>query len=182
MDVPRRDSMKFLKWASRKKANSPIRDRIRAVLLAKKGKTIAEIASQLEYCPRWVQKWVARYRKSGLKGLWDRPRSGAPQLLPRDQEEAFALRIVEGPKVGDLVSIFHGHHIQRILKEEFGASYSLNGVYSLLARLHLSWITSRQRHEMNDPEKMEAWKKAFKGKLKEIKKTPWEGHPGMVPG
>lgn len=171
MDVPKRDSMKFLKWASRRKQFAPIRDRIRAVILARRRKTLAEIAAQLEYCTRWVQKWVARYRAGGLDGLWDKPRSGAPKHLRSDQEEAFLERISQGPKPEDQISIFHGHHIQKILKAEFDASYSLDGVYSLLARLRLSWITARPCHEQNDPEKMEEWKKAFKAKLKEIKKN-----------
>ena len=71
MDVPKRNSMKFLKWASRTKQFAPIRDRIRGVILARRRKTIAEIADQLEYCTRWVQKWVARYREGGFDGLWD---------------------------------------------------------------------------------------------------------------
>lgn len=171
MILPKRESMKFLKRASKLKEFASIRDRIRAIILARKGMISKEIASKLDFTDRWVQKWVARYRKSGFDGLQDEPRSGAPKLLPADQEEAFIDRIFEGPKTEDKISIFHGHHIQKILKEEFGVTYSGSGVYALLERLKLSWITSRPRHEFNDPEKMEAWKKAFKEELKEIKKN-----------
>ncbi|MBF0503084.1 MAG: helix-turn-helix domain-containing protein [Candidatus Riflebacteria bacterium] len=138
MDVPKRDSMKFLKWASRHKKFIAIRDRIRAIILAKRGKTISEISDQLEFSPRWVQKWVARYRDAGFKALWDKPHSGAPKHLPTDREEAFVERIFQGPKTEDKISIFHGYHIQKILQEEFGATYSESGVYALLDRLKLS--------------------------------------------
>lgn len=182
MEVPKRDSAKFLKWSSRQLKFLSIRDRIRAISLAKRGKTISQISEQLEYSPRWVQNWVARYRESGFNGLWDKPRPGAPKHLPTDQEEAFVERIFQGPKAEDEISIFHGYHIQKILEEEFGVSYSESGVYALLARLKLSWITSRPRHEFNDPEKMEEWKTRFKEKLKEIKKTPGEKDSSVVSG
>lgn len=168
---PKRKTMKFLKWASRLKKFACIRDRIRVIILARRGNTTEEIASNLDYTTRWVYKWAARYRESGFDGLQDRPRSGAPKHLSADQEEAFIDRIFKGPKPEEKISIFHGHHIQKILQNEFGATYSMSGVYRLLERLKLSWITSRARHELNDPEKMEAWKEAFKNKLKEIKKN-----------
>jgi len=180
MEVPRKEAMKFLKWASRQKKYSEVRDRIRAVILARKGHSISEISTKLEYCPRWVQKWVARYRESGLKGLWDKPRSGTPKHLSTDKEQAFIERIFQGPKPGDPVSIFHAHDIQKILWDEFNASYSESGIYALLARLKMAWITSRQQHEFNDPEKMEAWKENFTAKYKELKKISGQTGSDMV--
>ena len=48
----------------------------------------------------------------------------------------------------------------RILNEEFGVEYTLNGAYDLLHRLNLSCLTPRPRHEKNDPEAMKAFKQS----------------------
>lgn len=183
MDVPKRDSMKSLKRALKLKEFSEIRDRIKVIILARKGLSISEINIKLDdYCSRWIQKWVARYREGGLDGLWDKPRSGAPKHLATEKEEAFFDRIFQCPQATDQVSIFHALAIQAILLDEFQAEYSESGVYALLKRLGLTWITSRPRHEFNDPEKMEAWKEEFKAKYKEIKKKSRQENPNMVPG
>lgn len=166
MDVPRKHTTKYLKWATKQKYFLPIRDRIRIVILAIRGKTIKEIASQMECCGRSVQKWVARYRINGIDSLWDKPRSGAPKKLAEKFEEEFIERIFNGPLERDKVSIFNGLKIREILEKEFGAKYTLDGVYALLKRLKLTWVTSRPIHEKNDSVKMEEWKTWFKAKVK----------------
>jgi len=158
MHVPRKQTTKYLKWATRQKYYLPIRDRIRIVILAIKGKTIKEIASQLEYSGRTIQTWVARYRVNGIDGLWDKQRPGAPKKLLEEHEEKFIERVFNGPSSKDKVSIFTGLTIQKILLTEFNARYTLGGVYALLKRLKMTWITSRPIHEKNDPKKMEEWK------------------------
>jgi hypothetical protein len=49
MHVPRKQTTKYLKWATRQKYFLPIRDRIRIVILAIRGKTIKEISSQISF-------------------------------------------------------------------------------------------------------------------------------------
>lgn len=182
MDVPEHDAMTFLKWATRQKKFLSVRDRLRAVVLARQGQSIRQISAKLDYTGRWVQKWVARYRKLGFDGLWDKPRPGRSRHLPAEQEEAFIQRIFRGPTPEDVVSIFHGPDIQKILADEFHVTYSGSGVYALLARLKLAWITTRPRHEYNNVEKMEDWKEAFKIKYLELKKNSRKASGGLVPG
>ena len=171
MHVPRKHTTKYLKWAIRQKYFLPIRDRIRIIILAIRGKTINEIASQMECCGRNVQKWVARYRVNGIDSLWDKPRPGAPKKLAEELESKFVERIFNGPIPEDKVSIFNGIKIQEILEKEFNAKYTLDGVYALLKRLKLTWVTSRPIHEKNDPKKMKEWKIMFKKNIKKKEKN-----------
>lgn len=170
MDVPRKHTTKHLIWAAKQKYYLPIRDRIRIIILAIRGKTIKEIANQMECSGRTVQKWVARYRINGIDSLWDKPRSGAPRKLAEEFEEEFIKRIFDGPLEEDGVSIFNGLKIREILEKEFGAKYTLDGVYALLKRLKLTWVTSRPIHEKNDPVKMAEWKAWFKSEVKKKRK------------
>ena len=50
----------------------------------------------------------------------------------------------------DSVTILHGGNIQTILKDDFDATCSLNGVYRLLHRLNYSWLVPRPQHEKAD--------------------------------
>ena len=56
-------------------------DRAQIILLSSDGKTFDEICSQLNTSPPVVNKWRMRYRKEGLAGLRDQPRSGKPLTI-----------------------------------------------------------------------------------------------------
>ena len=133
--------------------------RIQIVADAQKGDEGAEIADRTGFSLSAVERWVARYNAEGIEGLADRPRPGPPPKLPREQEEAFCARLDAGATEEDPVSVLHGPEIQHILEQEFGARYSLSGVYDLLHRLGYSWLCPRPRHEHADPEAQEAFKK-----------------------
>ena len=45
----------------------------------------------------------------------------------------------------------------KILANEFGVRYTLDGVYDLLHRLRLSCLVPRPRHRKNDPQVMQKW-------------------------
>ena len=55
-----------------------------------------------------------------------------------------------------------GQDIQQILAKEFNAVYTLTGVYRLLKRLKIVWITSRSIHPKQDPLVQEDFKKTSK--------------------
>jgi transposase len=108
---------------------------------------------------RTVQQWVHKYNKDGIDGLPDKPRSGQPTKLPRHMEQAFCNRVDAGPSKADGVWVLNGPAIQRLLEREFGALYSLRGVYDLLYRLRYSCVCPRPQHEKADPKTQEEFKK-----------------------
>jgi len=55
------------------------------------------------------------------------------------------------------VCALRGRDCQRILAEEFGVRYSLNGVYELLHRLNLSVLVPRPQHRKSEPETQRRW-------------------------
>jgi transposase len=135
------------------------RDRLRAVLLAVRGGAAPQIARQLGRSRRFVQDWVYRYRDGGLEALHERPRPGQPTKLARAAEPAFRARLEAGPRAADGVCTLRGRDLQRILRQEFGAPYSLQGVYDLLHRLGYACLKPRPRHRKNDPAAMQEWLK-----------------------
>ena len=157
MRVVADDSAQELLSMARLRRFARIRDRLRCVALAMEGRTAPEIAGMVGLSRRTVQAWVQRYNDEGVHGLHDRPLPGQPTKLKREDETSFIARIDGGPTEADGVCTLRGEDIRRILKREFGAKYSLNGVYDLLHRLGYSRLRPRPQHRGHDPEAAERW-------------------------
>lgn len=161
MTVEPLDSIEVLEQRARRERDACVKDRLRAVVLAKRGRQHEPIAEQLGMSPRWVEKWVARYNRGGVEALRDRPRSGQPTHLPRGREEELRQRVLKGPSEADGgVCALRGQDIRRVLEREFGVKYTLSGVYDLLHRLGMSSLVPRPRHRKSDPAAMEEFKKS----------------------
>ncbi len=143
---------------SRRERDAEQRDRLRAVALALQGRRTEEIRSILDRSRAFVQRWVYAYRDGGIEAIAATPHPGGPPRLPPQREAELKTRIDAGPRPEDGVCTLRGLDIQRILEEEFGVCYSLNGVYQLLHRLNYSCLKPRPRHEKNDPQAMAAFR------------------------
>lgn len=159
MDVKARaaDDVRALERGWRCGPDGRQRERCRCVLLALQGFEATQIADRLGRSRRFVQYWVYRYRDGGLDALQDRPRSGQPTHLPRQREAEFRARLEAEPTPADGVCALRGVDLVRILQDEFGVTYTLQGAYDLLHRLGYSYLRPRPRHRKNDPEAMRVW-------------------------
>lgn len=133
------------------------RDRWRAVRLALGGEQEPQIRKCLGRSKNFVQRWVYAYRDGGIEAVAPIKAKGQPPKLPREQEPSFCARIEAGPTEADGVCAFRGRDVVRILQQEYGAHYTLQGAYDLLHRLGYAWLSPRPRHRKNDPEAMRRW-------------------------
>lgn len=134
--------------------NAKQRDRYRMALLAVRGWEANDIAEALCSNRRTVQAWAYRYRDGGIPALTPGKAPGNKSRLPPEQYDAFRRRIVDGPRESDGVCTLRAKDAHRILREEFGVTYSIGGVYDLMHRLGLSCLKPRPRHEESDPAAM----------------------------
>lgn len=141
----------------RNTTNAKQRDRYRVVLLAIQGLTAPQITDKLDRSRAFVQRWTYIYRDHGIDAIYEQSRSGAPPKLRREDEPAFRDRINNGPIETDGVYALRGKNVQRILQEEFGVKYTLDGAYAVLHRLGFSRLRPRPKHRKNDPQKMAQW-------------------------
>lgn len=126
----------------------------------KDGTEQVQIAKALKISESTVKRTYKRFKESGLKGLHDRPKSGAKYKLPKSEHDAFKNYILEQQKLrggGRLT----GSDIQDILKTKYNAVYSIQGVYRLLHHLGFSWISSRSLHPKYDEKAQETYKKTL---------------------
>ena len=158
MHIEDHDSLDRLQEASRQYRNTRTWPRVQAIILAKQGDTAPQIARALGFSRRAVQAWVAAYNYDGLDALPDRPHPGRAPTLPRDREDAFLGRIDAPPCPEDGVCEWRGADIRRLLEQQFGACYTLGGVYKLLHRLGNSDLMPRPQHPETHPEAQEFFK------------------------
>jgi len=151
------DDAQWLKESIAAERNAWQRDRLRCVLLAIEGQEAVQIADKLGRSRRFVQEWVYAYRDGGIKAIRRRPPGRRPPKLPAEKEHAFKQRMLTGPTSADGVCTLRGLDAQRILEQEFGTKYTLQGVYDLMHRLGLSCLVPRPRHRKNDPQVMKQW-------------------------
>jgi transposase len=80
--------------------------------------------------------------------------------LAKGQEEAFrqAVEQLQRERGGGRV---RGEDIRQLLARQFGVAYSLNGVYDLMRRLGMVWISARAVSPCADPVAQAEFKKTF---------------------
>nr|WP_314623335.1 winged helix-turn-helix domain-containing protein [uncultured Noviherbaspirillum sp.] len=139
------------------------RRRLRYMALAhiKDGKSASETALALRVTPRAVTQWLKWFVDEGLDRVAGIPHYWSPQRLPKTQEEAFrqAVEQLQDRRGGGRV---RGEDIRQLLAEQFEVTYTLNGVYELLKRLDMVWISARSVSPNANP----AMQAEFKKKLR----------------
>ena len=178
MHVEERHGGDELRRLGRSQHEARMRIRVQSIVLAKQGRTAVEIAETLGVSRRPVQEWVRRYNQSGVDGLQHRPGQGRPEKLSSEERDRLVARLESGPRKEDQVCALRGRDLQRILKEEFGKLYHLNGVYALLHRLGYRCLMPRPKHRKADPQAQEAFKKTSASRstrfARPIPKSAWK--------
>ena len=78
-----------LEAAARHERDGRVRARMLALLHLARGHTVVQTAGRYALGKSVLYGWIRRHHDEGIEGLRDRPRSGQPQLLAREHEQAF---------------------------------------------------------------------------------------------
>jgi transposase len=142
-----------------KAEDAKVRLKILTLLQLKAGKTIKETAEIFKIHRDTLRNWI-KQSSNGLRGLATKPMTGRKTKLRKEDEEAFrkAFKEESDKRVGGRLT---GQDIQQILAEKFNAIYTLTGVYRLLKRLKIVWITCRSIHPKQDQMVQEKFKKSL---------------------
>jgi transposase len=136
---------------ARKEPDAEQKDRYLAAAHACRGVETAHIQEMLARSRGFVQRWAYAYRDRGIDALREKDRPGRAPKLPPEREAELRARLDAGPRPEDRVCTLRGRDVQRILEQEFGVKYTLDGIYPLLRRLGYSCLAPRPRHENHDP-------------------------------
>jgi transposase len=148
--------------------DAKIRVKLLALQHLQSGKSASEVADIVFYDQRTVKTWLELFVEFDYEGLIEKEGRGRKPRLPKLEEENFIDKIDElqqSRKGGRITA----HDIQTLLAEEFDCCYTLPGVYTLLDRLNIVWITGRSKHPKNSQEAIEQFKDTFPEEVEKIK-------------
>ena len=106
-----------------------------------------------------MRVWVKEFNRDGVESLRYDHYRGAKPRLPSEKEAEVLAAILDGPPKGMGITVWRGWAIGEWLEREYGAKYSLAGVYVLLHRLGLSSLMPRPLHPESDSQAREVFKK-----------------------
>ncbi|WP_321155666.1 winged helix-turn-helix domain-containing protein [Psychrobacter sp. LV10R520-6] len=161
MTIPT-DTLKDHDFGKLSKTESNPRARQRLLMLYQYsiGKATNDIAKDLYIHPETARRTKKRYLQRGLDSIYDRPRRGRHSKLAESDIDAFKAMIVseQEKRAGGRLT---GQDIQQIAKEHYNAHYTVNGIYEMLKRIGMSWISARSQHPKADEEVQETFKKTL---------------------
>jgi transposase len=124
------DTPEALKSAYQRERDPEVRPRLHGLWLLRCGWHLSMVAEVMGTHYRSVQRWVAWYRQGGLPEVM-RHKMGGRGRQP-------LLRLEEETQVADAVATGRfraAWEVRDWIKQQYGASYTLGGVYNLLKRL-----------------------------------------------
>jgi len=135
--------------AYKKEPNPRKRIRLLGLSYLQEDKNFTEVGKLLKVGRQTVSSWLTRFTEGGFESLKDADRSGPKPHLAPEQELCFQQAVIDLQEQRNGGSI-SGEEIRELLATRFNAEYSLSGVYDLLKRLDMSWITCRSKHPKMD--------------------------------
>jgi transposase len=135
---------------ARCESNGRRRMRLLALAHLKEGKSYSDVARALRVSRHGVMRWMHWFSSGGVERLAGVAHHWSTQRLPKSQEEAFRVA-VEQLQVGRNGGRIRGEDIRQLLSEQFHIQYSLGGVYHVLERLKIVWISARSIHSQANP-------------------------------
>lgn len=114
--------------AYRNEKNAKVKDRLFLVKrVIQDSQVAAQVAeSELERPRSWAYKWLDRFKREGIDGLQDRPRSGRPASIPEQKLVQIKQQISENR------SGWTAKQVMDLIYEESGVRYHEVHVYRLL--------------------------------------------------
>lgn len=144
----------------KRERNPHIKIKFLALHHLQNGKLLKAVADIVLYDESTVRRWIRRFVEFDYEGLIEKEGRGQKPRLPNEEEESFRdeLDKLHENKNGGTVTV---DDIQSLLAEKFDCNYTRSGVYTLLDRLNIVWISGRSKHPLHDQEVIDSFKEAF---------------------
>jgi transposase len=147
--------------------------RMIAIANALEGMSRAEAARLAGMERQALRDAVVRDNAEGRAGLHDRPRSGPRERLTEGQQATLIALVLAGPDLErDGTTVWRLKDLCRLVEQRFGVRSSDSGLFDLMRRLDLSWMTARPQHPGSDARARATFK---------ISPTPSKRSPTRIP-
>jgi len=130
--------------------------------------SLTDVADIILAEDKTVRSWLHSFIDFDYEGLIEKEGRGRKPRLPADEEEKFKIaldELQESRKGGRVTS----NDIQTLLVDKFDCNYSIQGVYTLLDRINIVWISGRSKHPEHSQEAIDQFKDNFPEEVEKIK-------------
>lgn len=163
-----------LRSAAGRERDARVVQRLLALANALEGHDRATAARLAGMQRQTLRDWVHRYNAAGIEGLRNRHGGGRQPRLTEGEQAALVALVLAGPSPGrDGTWVWRLHDICRLVEARFGVRYTDSGMFDLLTRLGVPWVSVRPQHPSADPEAQAAFKK--------ISRRPSPPSPPRIP-
>ena len=148
------DTTEALKAAYQRERDSEPRTRLHGLWLLRSGWRLPSVAAAVGVHYRTVQTWVGWYREGGVAAVVSHRKGGKGQepYLTDEAEEQVASEVATG-------RFRMAGEIRDWIAEQYGVTYKMGGIYSLMHRLRCRPKVPRPMHAKADAEQQASWKK-----------------------
>lgn len=124
----------------------------------KRGEGHREVAKIFDVDETAIKKWVIRVVAGGIDGLKIKPGRGRKCKIDNEKFGEFkeAIRELQNKRSGGRINV---SDLTKMANEKFGTSYKVKGMYDLLHRINMVWISARSKHPSHNAVAQEAFKK-----------------------
>ena len=148
------DTTEALKAAYRRERDIELRTRLHGLWLLRSGRRLSSVGATVGVHYRTVQTWVGWYREGGVPEVVSHRMGGKGQepFLTDEAQEQVAEEVATG-------RFRTAGEIRDWITEQYGVTYKIGGIYSLMHRLRCSPKVPRPMHAKADQEQQASWKK-----------------------
>jgi len=144
----------------KKEKDARIKERLQGVLWRLENIDYTEIAKRLKRNIDTVREWIKRWNKSGYEGLIDKPKSGRPTILNKDETK----ELVDELNVKETQSRTTCKIVVKQIMEEFNKKISEDAVRKMFHKHKISWKKPDKVDYRRDEEKRKLFLEKFSKK------------------
>lgn len=144
----------------KKEKDSRIKERLQGILWRLENINYTEIAKRLKRSIDTVREWVKKWNKFGYWGLIDKPKSGRPAILSKDETK----EIVDELNVKETQSRTTCKIVVKKIIEKFNKKISEDSVRIMLHKYKISWKKPDKVDYRRDENKRKLFLKEFSKK------------------
>ncbi|MFK0573178.1 IS630 family transposase [Endozoicomonas sp.] len=141
--------------------------RLLGLSFLQKGLSEVEVARLLEVHAQTVFDWLHRYKLGSIEAIKDKGGRGRKNTLDEAQKAEFKKKVLDlqEQRQGGRIT---ARDVKTMMKENFKIECVNSTVYKLMHKVGLSWISGRTRHQKQNLEEQESYKKKFKSLVRQL--------------
>lgn len=124
-----------------------------------RGKSYDEVSKILQFSRASIIDWVKSFQEGGIDSLLSiKSGRGRKAKISSDLAAELSESVIslQESKCGGRII---GKDIIGLIKERYDIEYSLSGIYKMLSRINMSWVSGRSIHPKGNIDAQESFKK-----------------------